>query len=109
MSETIKFYENTPGLVDSDYYVLEEEEIIELFRRHPAIGGNAFLSIENRRMFTTQEPTNQRIVTQFIPDESSKKYIVQITMPTGTELVLSQTLKDYLLAKEPIQSGQRNG
>lgn len=109
MNKTIKFHENRCGSVDSDYYALEEEEIIELFRKHPGIGGNVFKFIENRKMFTTREPTNPNIVIQFIPDELSKRYVVQITMPTYTELVIPQTLKDYLLIKEPIKNGKRNG
>jgi len=110
MSKTIKFQETgIHGLVFSDYYVLEENEVIELFRQHPPIGRNVFQDIENHRAFTIKVPSNEQITIMLIPDESSRKYLVQIIMPSGTELIIPKILKEYLSAKEPIKIEQKDG
>ena len=110
MSKTIQFYEiPINGLVESDYYVLEEHEVIEIFRQHTPFGHNVFKDIEEHKPFTTNEPLNKQIVITFIPDESSRRYLIQIIMPSGTELIIPQKLKEYLLAKEPIKIKRKNG
>jgi len=110
MSETIKFNESgIHGLVDSDYFVFEENEIVELFRHHYPIGRNIFHDIESHNTFTIKLSPNKQTTIMFIPDESSRNYLIQIIKPSGTELVLPKRLLEYLSEKEPIKIQRKNG
>lgn len=110
MSETIKFKDSGfAGLMESEYYVFEQDEVIAIFKEHQVQGANVFKQIEKHKVVAVEMAEDRRIKVQFWPDKSSDRYVMQIVMPTGIEPVLPEKLLSYLKEKEPTEFNVKNG
>jgi hypothetical protein len=111
MNSKIKFKDiGVLGLYESDSYLFRREELEDIFRDQNVIGADIAVKIANHEHISFEPSENRAIKFNFwVVSGTDDEWIMSITKPRNSELVIIPRLKEILEKKEPIESKVNDG